>query len=98
MSRMTFNDAAKRRMLQGDIELVQGERGVGVKYDKLAFRLEGMDKPDGPTLVIGMFSGAVLLNEVSSLVSSMTMGHTVFVAGLEGHMYLSNDEIMGLAK
>lgn len=98
MSRMTFNEAAKRRMLQGDLGLVQGERGIAVKYDKLAFRLEGMYKPDGPTLVIGLFSGAALLNEVSTLVSSLTAGHTVFISGLEGHMYLTNEEITGLAK
>lgn len=96
MSRMTFNEAAKRRMLQGDIGLVQGERGIAVKYDNLAFKIE--HKNGVPKLVVGMFSGKILVNEVEESIEKITSGHTLFITGFEGHMYLSNDDIMGLTK
>lgn len=96
MTRMTFTEAAKRRMLNGDLELVQNERGVGVKYDKLAFRLETRE---GTTkLVIGMLAGKVLINEVEEGISTITDGHTLYIGGLEGNMYLTVSEIVDWTK
>ncbi len=94
--RMTFNDAAKRRMLNGDVELVQDERGVGVKYDKLAFHLETRD--GALKLVISMFAGEVMINEVEESFYTVTDGHTLYIGGLEGSMYLTNTEIMDWTK
>ena len=96
MSRMTYNEAAKRRMLKGDVELVQNDRGVGVKYDKLAFRLETRD--GALKLVVGMFAGEVMVNEVEESFHTVTDGHTLYIGGLEGSMYLTVSEIVEWTK